>query len=157
VIVVADTTPLNYLIQLQLTPLLEELYGEVYLPPAVVGEMQHAKAPEVVRQWAADLPRWITVASPGRTSDPELLGLHPGECEAIALAMELKAGLLLADDQPARMAAERRGIRVAGTLGILRDAANAGRIDFEQNLSELLRLGFRATSDVLDQIRAGLN
>jgi predicted nucleic acid-binding protein len=156
VIVVADTTPLNYLIQLQLTLLLEELYGEVYLPPAVVKEMQHAKAPEVVRRWANDLPSWITVAEPSKTTDAELLRLDPGECEAITLAIELKAALLLADDQPARSAAESRGIRVAGTLGILRDAANAGRVDFEGCLTYLLARGFRTTSQVLADVRSGL-
>ena len=155
-IVVADTTPLNYLIQMRLDSLLEELYGAVYLPQGVVDEMRHVVAPDMVRRWAANLPRWITVAKAIPTSDPDLLKLHRGEREAIALATELHAELLLADDQRARVAAERRGIQVAGTLGLIRDAGNAGRLDFEKSLAELLALGFRATPDVLAVIRNSL-
>jgi predicted nucleic acid-binding protein len=85
-----------------------------------------------------------------------LLDLDLGEREAIVLVDQLSAKLLLVDDLLARIAAGRRGIRVIGTLGILRDAANVGSVDFEEKASELLKLGFRATSDVLAQTRAGL-
>ncbi len=44
-IVVADTTPLNYLIQLGYPDVLRELYGRVLALPAVLTEMQHPEAP----------------------------------------------------------------------------------------------------------------
>ena len=155
-IVVADTSPLNYLIQIQRISLLENLYEHVYLPQAVAEEMKHDRAPLAVRQWVTDLPSWVTVVRPASTMDPRLLDLDSGEREAIVLVSELNAELLLVDDQPARIEAQRRGIRILGTLGILRDAANKGHLDFEESLSELLRLGFRVTADVLAQTRAGL-
>lgn len=155
-IVVADTSPLNCLIQIRLISLLEKLYGHVYLPHAVAEETKHDRAPSAVRQWIIQLPAWVTVARPKKTTDPQLLNLDSGEREAIVLVSELKAELLLVDDQPARVEALRRGIRILGTLGILRDAANKGHVRFEESLSELLGLGFRVTDDVLAQTRAGL-
>jgi predicted nucleic acid-binding protein len=156
VIVVADTTPLNYLLRMGLISLLENLYGHVYLPKAVADEIRHPRAPAEVRFWANNLPAWVTVAEAQKTVDVDLLGLDLGEREAIVLVSQLNAELLLVDDMPARVAAERRGIQIAGTLGILRDSANAGRIGFEEKLAELLQLGFRTTPIVLKQIRAGL-
>ncbi len=48
-IVVADTTPLNYLIKLGYPDVLRELYGRVLVPSAVLTEMQHPEAPHEVR------------------------------------------------------------------------------------------------------------
>jgi predicted nucleic acid-binding protein len=50
VIVVADTSPLNYLILIDQADLLPSLFGEVLLPHAVHRELQHPKTPERVRQ-----------------------------------------------------------------------------------------------------------
>ena len=155
-VVVADNTLLNYLLRMRSISLVEDLYGHVYLPNAVAAEIRHPGAPAEVRRWANNLPAWVTIANVRKTADDDLLKLDVGEREAIVLAGELNAELLLVDDMPARIAAERRGIRIAGTLAIHRDSANVGRVNFEEKLSELLQLGFRTTPVVLDQIRAGL-
>jgi predicted nucleic acid-binding protein len=50
-LVVADTSPINYLVLLAHTALLPTLYTRVFLPPAVVTELQDPEAPEAVRTW----------------------------------------------------------------------------------------------------------
>jgi predicted nucleic acid-binding protein len=88
-IVVSDTTPLNYLILLDAAHVLPALFGRVHAPSAVIRELAHPRSPELVRRWTDSLPEWLTVQQPTRI-DPALR-LGPGEAAAIALAEELKA------------------------------------------------------------------
>jgi predicted nucleic acid-binding protein len=137
-IVVADTSPINYLCQLDLTNLLKVLYGEVWIPQAVFSELQHPKAPLAVRSWAASLPDWVKVRRPSGPLLIELASLDAGEAEAIALAVEMKADILLLDEQDARFIAQRNfGLRVTGVLGVLRDAHAAGIVDAHAALAAL--------------------
>lgn len=55
-IVVADTSPLNYLLQINCESLLPSLYQRVLVPPAVLHELAHPEAPKVVGQWLLHLP-----------------------------------------------------------------------------------------------------
>jgi predicted nucleic acid-binding protein len=80
--------------------------------------------------------------------------LDLGESEAIALATEVHADLVLIDEQAGRQEAVRRGLRVAGTLSVLDEAAQAGLADFEQAVEELQKTSFRVSQAVLSQIRA---
>ncbi len=50
-IVIADTTPFNYLILTDLIHILSALFGQVILPQAVLNELQSTQAPDKVRQW----------------------------------------------------------------------------------------------------------
>jgi predicted nucleic acid-binding protein len=54
--------------------------------------------------------------------------LDEGEAEAIALASELGARVVLLDERDARRMAERIGLRVLGTVGVLVWAKRAGHI-----------------------------
>jgi predicted nucleic acid-binding protein len=58
-IVVADTSPLNYLIRLGHADVLPEIYGRLLVPQAVLDEMQHPEAPSDVRGWASAPPAWF--------------------------------------------------------------------------------------------------
>lgn len=58
-IVVADASPLNYLIRLACPDILREIYGRVMVPHAVLVEMQHAEAPSEVRAWASAPPHGL--------------------------------------------------------------------------------------------------
>ena len=123
-IVVSGTTPLNYLILIGATHVLPELFGRVYAPSAVIKELSHVKSPEAVKSWLAHLPEWLTIQDPARV-DPDLkLGI--GESAAIALAEELKADWILLDERAGSREAERRGFRVAGTLGLIEEAGARG-------------------------------
>ncbi len=99
VIIVSDSGPLAYLVQIGLADNLPKLYGKVYVPPTVMSELRHARSPVV--SWAGQLPDWLTIAAP--QSLPRHLKLDEGEREAIGLALELRADYLLMD--------ERRGAR----------------------------------------------
>jgi predicted nucleic acid-binding protein len=50
-IVVADSSPLQYLILLEQTSLLEHFYGHVFIPDVVAAELRAPRAPESVRTW----------------------------------------------------------------------------------------------------------
>ena len=64
-IVVADTSPLNYLILIGAVDLLPSLYGSIYTAPACASELSAPGAPEEVRQWFESRPDWMVVTVPG--------------------------------------------------------------------------------------------
>jgi len=80
-IVVADTSPLNYLIQIGCESLLPALYKRVVVPSAVLSELSHA-----IRKWLLDVPNWIEIRDITSQPDAALAFLDPGEREAIQLA-----------------------------------------------------------------------
>jgi predicted nucleic acid-binding protein len=132
-IVIADTGPINYLIQIGHIEVLPRLYGRIVAPPAVCAELRSAKAPESVRRWISDPPPWLGVQAPLQAPDASLLHAHlgPGEREAIQLAQELGADELIIDELRGRREAGRRQLHFIGTLGVLRSAADQGLLDFQ--------------------------
>lgn len=149
-IVVSDTTPVNYLVLIDRVHLLKELYGRLLLPRAVYGEMQREGAPEKVRAWASRLPEWAEVRA--ATSPDPALKLGAGEREAIALAEEVGADLLLVDDAKARREALRRGLAVTGTLAVLVAAAERGLVDLPEAIAALWQTTFRAPAALITEI-----
>ena len=148
-IVVADTSPLNYLIQIECDHLLPALYGEVFLPPAVMQELKHPGAPASVRGWLQKVPAWIKVHAITSLADESLVFLDPGEREAIQLAQEQKAGLLLIDEHKGRIEARRRGLNITGTLGVLLAAAELGLADAKVMYQRLINeTSFRTTPEL---------
>jgi predicted nucleic acid-binding protein len=147
-IVVADTSPLNYLVQMKKEVILHEIYGTVFVPPAVLTELRHAGAPDAVRAWASNLPDWVVNVTDFNldTSLPMVLG--QGEREAISLAMKLSATFVLLDDGAGRKAAKQRSLVPAGTLAILIQASERGLFDLMSTVSELKALGFRMSDEL---------
>ena len=152
-IVVGDTTPFNYLVQVELVEIRRDLYGVVYIPQAVLNELLHDATPAKVRAWALSLPDWILVRNGTATLSEELCSLDLGEREAISLALSIHADKILADDQEARVAAERMGLSVSGTLSVVKAAEEADMADFDSVVSALLALGFRASEEVIRKTR----
>jgi predicted nucleic acid-binding protein len=147
-IVVSDTTPLNYLILIDAVHVLPALFGRVYAPSAVIRELAHPHSPETVRRWADSLPQWLTVQDP-TCIDPSLR-LGPGEAAAIALAEELKADWVLLDERKGSRKAESRGLRVAGTLTIIEEAGAKNLLDYDEMRDRLVaETTFYVTDDVL--------
>lgn len=87
-IVVADTTPLNYLVIIGHIELLPALYRSILIPQEVHRELQRPATPLAVREWASNLPTWCEVRLLSSSPDPTLSELDPGEREAIQLALE---------------------------------------------------------------------
>lgn len=113
-VVVADTTPLNYLISIGRAEILAALFGKVLIPQAVLEELSHPKAPEAVSRWLQEPPTWLSIA-PVEHLD-ETIQLGKGENEAISLAIERRVKVVLIDERLGRGAAEARGLIPAGTL-----------------------------------------
>lgn len=60
-VVVADTSPLNYLILSEAIQILQKLYARICVPEAVIAELRSSNAPLLVQQWAASTPPWVEV------------------------------------------------------------------------------------------------
>ncbi|HKS24574.1 MAG TPA: DUF3368 domain-containing protein [Thermoanaerobaculia bacterium] len=143
-IVVADTSPLLYLILIQCEHVLPALYDRVVAPRAVISELTDPQAPEAVRAWATRSPSWLHIAKPSQSVVPSKR-LGRGELEAIALARELNADALLMDDRYAREEAIRHHLPIVGTLGVLGDAADANLIDLPDAVARLRQTTFYAS------------
>lgn len=146
-IVVADTSPINYLVLIGRIDVLQRLYTRILIPSAVLTELKHPEAPKAVREWAVNAPPWLEILNP--KASLMLTELDYGECEAIALAIEMHADVVLIDDQAGRQEAVRRGLRVAGTLSVLDEADRAGFVAFDEVVAELGRTSFRVSPAVL--------
>ena len=101
-IVVADTSPLNYLVLIGHVAILPHFYQRVLVPSSVWQELQDVNTPEPVRAWSANPPAWLEVKHLRNSPDASLDFLDRGEREAIALAVELGAERLIADETLAR-------------------------------------------------------
>jgi uncharacterized protein len=150
VIVVADTSPLNYLIQLESERLLPQLYRRILAPLWVIRELGHVDAPRLVREWANHIPDWLEVVEAPSTVHADLAHLDPGEREAIQLAHERHADLLLIDERKGRQAAHRRGLMTTGTLGVLLRAGELGLTDPVGMYKDLIRKTTFRTSAALE-------
>ena len=148
-IVVADASPLNYLIQIESANILHALFGRVLVPGAVMEELRHLRAPSKVKSWLSETPVWIEVRAVKIPQEEALPELDLGEREAILLAQETHADLLLIDEKHGRAEAKRRGITTTGTLGVLLAAGARGMLDAEASLERLISdTTFRATAQL---------
>ncbi len=80
--------------------------------------------------------------------------LDAGEREAIQLAEETHADLLIIDEKRGRALAMQRNIRVVGTLGILGEAAELGLIDFAETLRRLQKTNFHLSDKLMHELLA---
>ncbi len=121
-IVVSDTTPLISFLKIGHVDLLEKLFGRVLVPQAVYDELTvDMRFEEEVRQ--IEQSTFIEVRSVKNPESVSVLkratGLDKGESEAIVLADELKADVLLMDEVKGRTVSSEMGIKVMGTIGML--------------------------------------
>jgi len=147
-IVVADTSPLNYLVLIDEIELLPALFGRVLIPQAAFTELMHSRTPPKVRQWLDRAPAWLEVRSVASMVSPSLMRLGPGEREAIQLALELGISTILIDETEGRRAAEEMRLEVRGTLGILERGARLGKMNFRGAFAKLEQTKFRVSPDV---------
>ena len=126
---IANTSPLQYLFQLELLDFLPELYEEVLVPEGVIRELRNGAIlgvplPDI------DSLSWLRTrkVSSSRVL-PLAAGLGIGEREVLALAMEVDSPLVILDDALARRFAQRLNIPLTGTLGLLLKAKQQGRIE----------------------------
>lgn len=124
-IVVSDTSAITNLATIQQLQLLSQLYNQIIVPEAVYRELVEIEPP-VPGTIEVQTASWLIVK---QVINREVVNrlqnevrLDPGEAEAIALSLELKAALLLIDERRGRAEADRLGIKIIGLLGILIEA-----------------------------------
>lgn len=116
----SNSSVLIALSQIGRLELLRQLFGQIRIPPAVRQETRRS----------IDPVDWILETSLKQNIGPPILqaSLGDGESEAIGLALELRARLVLLDDLPARRLAESLGLPVTGTVGVLLTAKRQGHL-----------------------------
>ena len=154
-LVVSNTSPINYLLLIREIDILARMYGNVVIPHTVRDELLQSSSPAIVRNWASRMPSWLEVRSPANSAEEGPSALHPGERDAISLAVEFLADLLIIDDRQGRREAHKRGILVMGTLGVLREAALLGLLDLRVALERLQNTSFYVAPDVLERLLNG--
>jgi predicted nucleic acid-binding protein len=152
VIVVADASPLHYLVLIERIELLAVLYRQVLVPDTVADELRHPRTPVQVRHWIANPPSWLRIETAYGPADSLLEELDPGERDAIRLALAHNVHTVLIDDAEGRREARRRQFRVAGTLGILERCAERGLIELRTDLARLQRTNFRVRADLIERL-----
>lgn len=151
-IIVSNTSPINYLILIGQINILPELFPQIIIPQAVYTELSNTAAPLPVQTWIADPPDWLRIKSVSQLSDDTVDLLDPGERAAILLAQEINADLLLLDDMKARRIAISKGLSITGILGILDQAAFMKLIDLPTVIQSLKNTSFWASDSLLQKL-----
>ena len=143
--VVSNSSPLIALDGIGELNLLEKLFTDIVIPPAVTRETASSKG----------LPGWIREMALGQAIGAQVLSasLGAGESEAICLALELNARWVLLDDRPARRLAQSLNLPVIGTLGVLLTCKRRGLIQAIKPLVDgLVRFGFRVSPSLYQRV-----
>lgn len=156
-IVVSDTSTITNLAAIERLPLLAQLYTQVIIPNAVYCELVDLEFP-VPGTVEVQSASWLQVRQVVQYRVVEQLQnearLDLGESEAIALALELDAELLLIDERRGRAEATRLGLRITGLLGILIEAKHQSLIPSVKSLMDALiaTSEFRVSPALYNQI-----
>lgn len=155
IVVISDTSPVRALHHLGRLSILSDLYSRVVIPPAVQRELSRppTQFPSID---VSSLP-FFEVCAPHDTAHVQRLLqlLDEGESEAIALAAELQAVVLI-DEAAGRLTAAQEGVRTLGTLGVLLEGKSIGKVQSVGPLMDRLirELNFFVSNDVrLDVLR----
>ena len=153
-VVVADATPLHYLILIGAVNVLPRIFEKIHAPMEVRDELSCEAAPPPVRTWMQQPPHWLEVlATPVLASeDLSLQALDSGERAAIVLAESIRADLLLIDDRAGAILAQRRGLAVTGTLGVLDLASHAGLLHLQDAFARLQKTNFRYPPSLMETL-----
>ena len=151
--VICNTSPLQYLYQVDLLHLLPTLFGSAQAPSAVAAELAEGRNRGVRLPELAELS-WMAVRPVrDRTLLPLVTSLGNGEKEVLALGLETPDHLLVFDDRSARRYARAAGLDTTGTLGILVLAKERGLVDAVRPiLNRLQDLQFRVDAGTLEMV-----
>jgi predicted nucleic acid-binding protein len=149
-IVVADTGPLRYLVEIEADSALSALYGRVLTTPEVLNELSADHFPETVKAWGLRPPAWLDVAAPSQIRFAEEIDI--GEASALSIAVERSADLVLIDERDGNAIARSQGLNTLGTLGVIREAGARGHLDFDSAMRRLLnQTRFRHTPRLIEE------
>ncbi len=153
-VVVADATSLHYLILIDAVKVLPRIFEKIHLPIEVRDELSCEATPLPVRTWMQQPPHWLEIltAPAVASEDSSLLALDTGERAAIVLAESIHADLLLIDDRAGAILAQRRGLAVTGTLGVLDLASQAGLLHLRDAFVRLQKTNFRYPPSLMETL-----
>ncbi len=146
-IIISDTTPLRYLIEIEAAHILETLYGKITIPEKVFSELQGVNTPPNVTAWIQVCPEWIEVKQADTSLFTPQRNIHDGEREAIALAIELQADAFLSDDGNAIKEALRLNIPTVRLFTILESAAEKKLLDLPEAIQKMRGTTFHVPPD----------
>ena len=153
-IVVSDTSAIAALVHLGLAHILQSLFVEVFVPPAVAHELKNPRGPRSAIDVAQI--RFITIKAPADISRVARLSvdLGAGESEAITLAIELSADWILIDEDQGRRVATELGLHATGVCGILVRAKRDGLVKAVLPLIDQLtsEIEFRISPKLREQV-----
>ncbi len=132
--VISNATPLIYLAKADRLSILFSLFEEILIPGAVYEEVvskgkRSGHTDAFLVEKSIEEGR-ISVRRIQRTHPVSVL-LHPGEVEAISLAVESGIETLLMDDSRGRAAAEIAGLKPRGTLWLMLRAVKENLLPFD--------------------------
>lgn len=145
--IVSNSSPLIALAKIEKLNILE--YA-IVIPKAVFNETT-----EPEKEYMKELYEWgkdkvVDVRNRKAVEYLELI-LGKGEAETIVLSEELNADAVLIDDLKARKIARLRGLKVIGTIGVLLDAKERGRVhEVKPLLEELMKNKIRISEELHD-------
>jgi predicted nucleic acid-binding protein len=159
--IVSNASPLIALSLIEKLYLLKELWGEIIIPEAVYKEVviQGKGKPGALLVENAIKNRWIKVIQVKEENPVKFLMsiLDYGEAEAIVLAQEIQADLVILDNREPRLFAHQVGLKVIGTIGVILKAYEKQII--ENPLEEIYKLknyGFYIGDKLLNYIESFL-
>ena len=132
--------------------MLKEIFGKIFIPKAVYDECvveSFKEANEIKKS------EWIIVKKIKNEDLKKALSIYldDGEAEAITLAIEEKADLILLDDYDAREVARKYGFNITGVIGILLKAKYMKKIRrVKPYLEKLRETGFWINDDLFLKI-----
>jgi predicted nucleic acid-binding protein len=154
---VSDTSPILGLAVIGYLNLLQDQFGEVFIPQTVLDELKigsNFKGASEVSQALSE--GWLKAKEIQNKplAQSLLLDLHQGEAEAITLAIDLGIRLLVMDEKIGRERAKDLGLKTVGVLGVLLNAKKHGRIKSLKDAMTALRdeIGFFISDDLYRQI-----
>lgn len=152
-IIVSNSTPLIALSKIGKLELLREYFGVVHIPKEVYDEVV-TRGKNLFGAMEVKNADWIKVEEVrNKIAVESLLGyIGQGEAEAIIVAKERNTKLLLIDDSDGRQIAERLGLKITGTIGILLLAATDKKIVFKDTLDDLVACGFWLGKEEYDKL-----
>lgn len=153
--VVSNASPLIALARIGQLEILETLYSRIIVPDAVWQEVVTDGAGE---PGAAEVASSAWIQRQSVSNRPLVTALRQdlaaGEAEAIALAHEIRADLLLMDEKLGRETAQLLGLTVIGTVGTLIQAKRHGHLPEVCPLLDALQ--FRAGFHLSPALRAAV-
>jgi predicted nucleic acid-binding protein len=134
-LVVSNTSPISNLAVIGRLSLLRSQFHEIWIPGVVQSELHQLSDPAALQEIQQALQDgWIKPQGLREDKVARLLAaaLDPGEAEAIALALELSADLILLDERDGRSAAERAA-RVGELLPTISEPTRCDQAGWDDN------------------------